>query len=195
MAEAERVWLKARPQEALVTERVVLRRFRPVHAAALADAVNESLDHLRPWMAWATVPVSAGDEETVLREAEAKFDAGTEFAFLIFSQDDQVVGACGLHPRRGPGVLEIGYWVRVGHTGRGYAKAAIRRLVDEAFALPEVEHVQIRCDAANVASAAIPRRLGFNLVRVEDREPRTPAETARELVWVLTREELELSVV
>ena len=178
-----------------MTDSVVLRRFRPVHAAALADAVNESLDHLRPWMAWATVTVNTSDEEAILREAEAKFDAGSEFAFLIFSHDDQVVGACGLHPRRGPGVLEVGYWVHVGHTGRGYAKAAIGRLVEEAFALPEVGHVEIRCDETNVASAAVPRRLGFNLVRVENREPRTPAETARELVWVLTREELERSIV
>ena len=195
VADAEQVWLHARPQEILVADSVVLRRFRPVHATALADAVNESLDHLRPWMAWATVAVNASDEETVLREAEAKFDRGSEFAFLIFSHDDQLVGGCGLHPRRGPGVLEVGYWVHVGHTGRGYAKAATERLVEEAFALPEVGQVEIRCDEANVASAAVARRVAFNLVRVEHRDPRTPAETAREMVWVLTRGELERSIV
>lgn len=85
--------------------------------------------------------------------------------------------------------------MHVGHTGRGYAKAATRRLVEEAFALPEVGHVEIRCDEANVASAAVARRVGFHLVRVEHRDPRTPAETAREMVWVLTRDEVERYIV
>ncbi|MDB5067033.1 MAG: Acetyltransferase, partial [Chloroflexi bacterium] len=35
---------------------VVLERWRAGDAAALLTAVSESVDHLRPWMAWAAAP-------------------------------------------------------------------------------------------------------------------------------------------
>lgn len=191
MIEADCSWLRGKPGDTLAAPPLVLRRFRPAYAAAVARAVNDSLEHLRPWMAWAQSPVTAEEEEAVLRAAEARFEAGSEFAFLVFSPDDEVVGACGLHLRRGPGALEIGYWVHVSHTGKGYATGAAGRLVEEAFSLPEVERVQIRCDETNLASAAVPPRLGFRLAAVENRTPRTPAETQREMVWVLRRQQFE----
>ncbi|HEV2766633.1 MAG TPA: GNAT family N-acetyltransferase [Acidimicrobiales bacterium] len=191
MREADSSWLRGRPADALAAPPLVLRRFRPAHAAALTRAVNDSLEHLRPWMAWARTPVTTEQEQTRLGDAEARFDAGSEFAFLVFSPNEEVVGACGLHARRGPGALEIGYWVHVSHTGKGYATGAAGRLVQEAFSLPEVQRLEIRCDETNVASAAVPPRLGFRLARVEDRKPRTPAETQREMVWLLHRQQFE----
>jgi RimJ/RimL family protein N-acetyltransferase len=59
--------------------------------------------------------------------------------------------------------------------------------VEEAFGMPEVHRLEIRCDEANAASAGVARRLGFELAAVEDRPPRSPGETHRELVWNLAR--------
>ncbi len=81
--------------------------------------------------------------------------------------------------------------MHVSHTGKGYATRAAGRLVEEAFSLPEVERVEIRCDETNLASAAVPPRLGFRLAGIENRTPRTPAETQREMVWVLHRQQFE----
>ena len=50
-AQAPRV-LKTPPYR-IVTERLVLRCWEPRDAAALKEAVDASLDHLRPWMPWA----------------------------------------------------------------------------------------------------------------------------------------------
>ena len=47
--------------------------------------------------------------------------------------------------------------------------------------------IEIWCDEANHASAAIPRRLGYHLDRVADATPTTPSETGRMMVWVLDR--------
>ena len=87
----------------------------------------------------------------------------------------------------GAGALEIGYWVRVGHLGRGVATAAAGTLTIAALALPEVERVEIRCDAANVRSAAIPPKLGYRLDRIRRRPPTTPGETDEHMVWVRRR--------
>jgi RimJ/RimL family protein N-acetyltransferase len=48
--------------------------------------------------------------------------------------------------------------------------------------------VEIHCDAANTASAAVPRRLGHQLVEQRPRVAKAPADTDVELVWAVTRE-------
>ncbi len=43
-------------------------------------------------------------------------------------------------------------------------------------------------DAATIASAAIPQRLGYRLEALLEGSPETPGETGRTMVWVMTRE-------
>jgi ribosomal-protein-serine acetyltransferase len=82
--------------------------------------------------------------------------------------------------RIGPGGLEIGYWLHAASTGRGLATAAVAALVGQAFALPDIERVEIVHDQANIASGAIPRRLGFTEIqRAPGRKVRShPARSA-----------------
>jgi RimJ/RimL family protein N-acetyltransferase len=47
--------------------------------------------------------------------------------------------------------------------------------------------IEIRCDEANVKSAAIPKQLGYTLEGVIEGPAETPGETGRTMVWVLTR--------
>ena len=85
--------------------------------------------------------------------------------------------------RRGRGTLEIGYWVHVDATGHGHATRAATALTDVALRRPRREEVLIYTDEANTRSAAIPRRLGFELLRVEDAERSASSETGRQQVW------------
>jgi RimJ/RimL family protein N-acetyltransferase len=75
--------------------------------------------------------------------------------------------------------------VHADHTGRGLATRAAGALTDAGPALPDVDRIEIRCDEANTASAAIPKRLGYH--RVEEREPAAPAESGRLMIWVKRR--------
>jgi RimJ/RimL family protein N-acetyltransferase len=43
--------------------------------------------------------------------------------------------------------------------------------------------VEIHCDVGNAASAAVARKLGYGMVRVESRIPQAPAETGRHQIW------------
>ena len=45
----------------------------------------------------------------------------------------------------------------------------------------------IVCDEANVRSAAIPKRLGYTLERVERRPPEAPGETGHMQIWIVDR--------
>jgi RimJ/RimL family protein N-acetyltransferase len=68
-----------------------------------------------------------------------------------------------LHTRlAGARELEIGYWIHKDFAGRGLATEAAGALVKVAFAvLRGVHRLEIRNDAKNLPSAAIPRKLGF----------------------------------
>ena len=47
-------------------------------------------------------------------------------------------------PRIGPGAIELGYWVHVDFTGRGYATACARALTQAGLALSDVARVEIQ---------------------------------------------------
>src|SRR5262249_34501416 len=72
-----------------------------------------------------------------------------------------------------------GYWIASGKTRRGYATAAARALTPVALELSGAGRVEIHCDEANTASAAIPRRLGYRLDRIEAHEREGPGEGGR----------------
>ena len=174
----------------------VLRRIRESDAEALASAVRASLRHLEPWMPWANQ--GAGEVNAQLawcREAENLWGSGSEYIWLLRPYDSDVVaGSFGLHRRVGPGAIEVGYWVHVGYLHRGYATAGARALTVAAFELADVERVLIRTDEQNKVSAAVPRRLGYRLDRVEVRQPEAPAESGRLQIWARSREESELTL-
>lgn len=187
-----------RPPELLaLAGGVSLHRRTPAHAAGLRSAVHANLEHLRPWMEWAAEAPGIEHCVELTRAGVTAWDAGTDFMYVgvldgpagdaTEGGPGTVIGAFGLHGRIGPGALEIGYWVAAGHTGRGIATAAARALTSAALALPGVERVEIHCDEANGPSAAVPRKLGYRLDRVADAEVRAPAETGRQLIWVMER--------
>jgi RimJ/RimL family protein N-acetyltransferase len=177
------------PERMPTASGAVLRRARPTDADAFAEAVGASLAHLRRWMPWA-VPVAA--EAPVQRDrlvmADASWADGTDYEFAILPTDERgIIGGCGLMRRVGPGAIEIGYWVHVDHTRRGHATAAARALTDAAWTLPDVERVEIHCDEANRASAAVPARLGYRLDRVESDETLAAPHSGRTMIWVADR--------
>lgn len=174
------------PPERLTLPGAVLTRLRAADGPALRTAVRESLEHLGPWLPWATPRSADGDAQLdFARAAELSWTAGTEHLYLLrASVDGPVLGSFGLHRRLGPGVIEIGYWLHPAATGRGYARAATRALVDVAHALPGLERVEVHVDEANVRSSAVARAAGLRIDRVEVREPKSPAQVGRGEIWV-----------
>lgn len=184
MTGEDRSWSPAgSPAAALSAPPVRLRRWRPEDLDPLERELDHSRAHLAEWLPWA----GAADRQSLahfLLASQASFDARTDFGYAVWDQAATLVGGAGLHARRGPGALEIGYWIAVDRIGRGYATAAARALTEAALALGDVERVVIRCDEANTRSAAVPRKLGYRLDRMEAAPLETPAATGRFLVWI-----------
>src|SRR5882724_13446365 len=107
--------------ERIESDGLLLRRWRIADAEALGEAVDECGEHLRPWMPWmATEPLMLGERREMLGRWERGWAAGGDSVLGAFVQD-RVVGSFGLHRRRGPGTLEIGYWVHVERLRLGIA--------------------------------------------------------------------------
>ena len=178
----------ARPPERFVRGDLLVRRWRRTDVLAMAAAVAESVEHLRPWMPWvAFEPLSPADRQALLGRWDRAWQTGEEFNYALFA-GGRVVGSCGMMRRIGPGGIEIGYWVHPRHLRRGYATVAAASLTDAAFGLPGVTHVEIHHDVANVASGRVPERLGFGLVGDEPRPAEAPGETGTNRVWRLARD-------
>jgi RimJ/RimL family protein N-acetyltransferase len=84
--------------------------------------------------------------------------------------------------------VELGYWLRADRTGQGYVTEASETMLELARRLTRLSHIEVRCDARNAPSAAIPQRLGFALANtlhgpgVTGDEPRVQLQ-----VWILIR--------
>jgi RimJ/RimL family protein N-acetyltransferase len=151
------------PPYRVTTERLVVRCWEPRDAPRLKEAVDSSLEHLRPWMPWAAdEPQTLAEKVALLRRFRGRFDLGQDYVYGIFDADEsEVVGGTGLHTRAGDDALEIGYWIRASRVRQGLATEATAALTRVAFQVCGVDRVQIRVDPNNVPSQAIPRRLGF----------------------------------
>lgn len=147
------------------TKRLIIRPPVAGDGPELNAAVRESFKELRLWMPWATENPSLESSEINVREAGAQWILRKDLRLSIFDKaSGRLAGSTGFHrmqwdvPR-----LEIGYWARTSFAGKGYISEAVCALTAFAFSALKARRLEIRCDADNGRSAAIPRRLGFEL--------------------------------
>lgn len=180
------------PPERIRTERLVLRCWEPGDAPLFQSALAPSLEYVSEWIPPA-LDEPSGLEAIAQRLAgfRDEFRAGVGFVYVIMDSDEaQVLGEIGLMPRVGPRALEIGYWIRIERAGHGLATEATRALTDVGLALPEVDRIEIHCDPANAASAAVPRKLGYRLIDgVSDDGSGSALPSADTLVFEITAPE------
>ncbi|MFI9542936.1 GNAT family N-acetyltransferase [Streptomyces sp. NPDC052016] len=173
------------PADVLRFDQVELRRWRVDDVETLHRAITESRDHLLPWMPFAATH-DRKQGEGFLAYSEEQWGTGEEYNYAITSSG-VVVGSCGLHRRIGPGGLDIGYWLHHAWTGKGLATMAAAALVQAGRDMPGIDRIEIHHDAANSASGAVARRLGFTeveRVRVPG-GPEAPGETGVQVRWRL----------
>jgi RimJ/RimL family protein N-acetyltransferase len=179
----------------LRTERPLVRPWSAADAERLQPVLAANHAHLSPW-----IPARVADPATVPALAErlagfaADFADAREWRYGLFTRDgSRVLGEVGLYPRDASGRVsyaradrvEVGYWLRADATGQGLATEAARAALDVADRLPGLSRAEIRCDARNHASAAVPRRLGFALAESWSESPGAAAAEVEVQLWTL----------
>jgi ribosomal-protein-serine acetyltransferase len=173
-------------------QRVIVRAFVDDDAPALHAAIEESREHLRPWMPWSEGHATLNDTRDYIRTMIGSWILRTEFSMGIFARDTSaVLGGMGVHIGSWDiPAFEIGYWIRKSAEGRGYVSEAARLLTTFAFEGLGAQRLVIRCDARNSRSAAIPRRLGYVLEGILRRADLDPGGQLRDvMLFAMLREE------
>ncbi|MDQ3327202.1 MAG: GNAT family N-acetyltransferase [Chloroflexota bacterium] len=149
--------------EYLDGSRVRLRPFLADDAPALWEAVDESREHLAPWLPWAASYRSVDDAREFVTRAAAWWLLRQHLPVGIFERESgHLLGGCGLQDINWDiRSFEIGYWLRRTAEGRGYMSEAVQLLTRWAFDALAANRVFIRMDARNQRSRAVAARLGF----------------------------------
>lgn len=147
----------------LLTERLILRRFRPddfdTYAALLADPrLMEYVGDGKPQscgQAWANLALLMGHWQM----------RGYGLWAVLLRDSGRLIGRCGLwHPEGWPGV-EIGWMLARECWGRGYATEAARAVLAHAQQQQLAESLISLIHPSNERSIAVARRLGGSFER------------------------------
>ncbi|MDB5281099.1 MAG: acetyltransferase, family [Bacteroidota bacterium] len=183
----------------IITGRLVIRCYDPAtDAAILKKSIDESLEHLKPWMPWAW-------HEPELLEAKAervkkfkdKFYSGEDYMFGVFNLDETVLlGSSGLHTRREESAREIGYWVHKDYINKGIATEIVCALTKVAFDIELLNRLEIRCDTNNTASAKVSEKCGYVLKEIlKGAMKDVHGEDRDTMVWEVTKENYTQSAI
>ena len=149
----------------LTGERVLVRPYRPGDGRALWEAVEESREHILPWLPWGDTHKTPSDSEAFARRTHARWLLREDIGLAVWDRKgENYLGGSGLH-RMDWDVpsFEIGYWLRKSAVGRGYMTEAVWLITQMAFETLGANRIFIRCAVENHRSAAIPPRLGYIL--------------------------------
>ena len=175
------------PAYRIVTKRTLLRCWQPADAPLLKAAIDENIEHLRPWMPWISgEPTDLQAKVDLMRYFRGRFDLNQDYVYGIFLPDEsRVLGGTGMHTRLGPAALEIGSWIHKDYINQGIATEISAALTKAAFEVHQVYRVEIHCDTDNMASAAVPRKLGFTHDATLRRQSLHNNELRDSMIWVL----------
>jgi RimJ/RimL family protein N-acetyltransferase len=180
------------PAYRIESERLVIRCYNPKDALHLQKSVQESVEHLRPWISWIKdEPEELKVKIERIRSFRADFDLGKEYIYAVFDpKETELVGGTWLNPRVGSNAFEIGYWINVNHVNKGYATEISAALTKVAFEIEHANRVEIHCDPKNIKSVAIPKKLGYVYeATLRKRIEIIEGKPSDSMIWSILREE------
>ena len=149
------------------TPRLLVRCLEPSDAPHIVEAITASLDHLLVWLPWAKdEPQTVDAKLALILRQRPKFDMRKDFSFAVCDRaTTELIGMIGGHNRIGAGAREVGYWIRIDRARQGLMTEAAAGLIRIGFEVDKLRRMEIQCGPTNLASAAIPRKLGFTHAR------------------------------
>lgn len=107
-------------------------------------------------------PFNMEDAEAWIQDKIAFFKQGKEMAWAICTiEDGTLLGAVGLTMDSKNDAAELGFWMGREYRGRGYVTEAAKGVIDLAFLKLELNRVEAKHMAGNVASSKVLEKLGM----------------------------------
>jgi ribosomal-protein-serine acetyltransferase len=145
------------------TARLELRAPDEVDVQPLYEAIEASLEDLRPWISWAQKMPTVEDLERVVANTRTWFTERETFVWRVYLKGTKtLIGEIDIHhldwevPK-----CEIGYWGRSDYTGQGYMSEAVSSVLQVAFEVLKMRRVEALCDSRNDRSIRLAERVGM----------------------------------
>jgi RimJ/RimL family protein N-acetyltransferase len=147
------------------SDRLLLRPLQEADAGQVLAALEESREHLAPWLSWPPTIQHLDDARDLCLRWAARWTLRADLGLGMFSRPDgRFLGATGMdNPNWALRSFEIGYWLRTSAVGAGYVTEAVQLQTVLACEVLDAQRVEIRCDPHNLHSRRVPERLGFPL--------------------------------
>lgn len=153
----------------ITTPRLIIRPTQENDAVILNQAIIESFDDLKQFMAWADhIPTLAETQSHAKMAAQNWIDKRNDEPYLQLTILDKntgdFVGAISFHHYDWsiPSV-ETGYWIRKKFSGQGMMTEAANAITHYAFKQLKVNRIALTCDPNNIKSKNIAERLNYTL--------------------------------
>jgi RimJ/RimL family protein N-acetyltransferase len=181
----------SKPVYRIETQRLVVRCWDPKDAALIQEAAAASKEHLLPFMPWAVnEPQTVEQKVDLTRRFRGLFDRGEDYVYGIFNQDEsRALGGTGLHTRLNGNALEIGYWLHKDFINQGLVTESTAALTKVGFELYHLDRMEIHCSIENLASASIPRKLGYVHEATRRRLAYAHGNSSDSMIWTLFADE------
>jgi RimJ/RimL family protein N-acetyltransferase len=164
------------------TDRLTLRLPDDELAQVEHEMILESLEQLWPWFSFRAEPPTLGQRIDLARRQRAQAAAGTAANYIVFARD-RAVGKVWIEVDGA--TARMGWWLRTGATGHGYASEAVHALCELAFD-HGVERLEAHTDPENAPSRALAERSGFVLEEIrQDAHDRPDGVRRPDCVYVL----------
>lgn len=144
-------------------EGILIRPLKASDADNFYDAVKESVSQLSQWFQWCHTGYSREEATKFIDSCLVAWTTGHQYDFSI--EDISIrrfIGVIGLNRiDKKNGSANIGYWIRRGATGNGYATAALKLVAKWGFTELNLNRVEALCAIGNLSSIRVAEKAGF----------------------------------
>jgi ribosomal-protein-serine acetyltransferase len=177
----------------LASDALVLRPFRMEDADEIHAAVRESMKELGQWLSWCHPAYTIQETLQFLAGRADAFQKDGEHGFAVIERaTGRLVGANGINQLdRAALRANLGYWLRTGATGRGFAAGSTKLVAQWALGAYGLERIEIVAATGNKASQRVAERIGATREGIARNRLRVHGVQHDAVVYSLTRADVE----
>ncbi|MCR9074545.1 MAG: GNAT family N-acetyltransferase [bacterium] len=154
------------------SDRLLLRTYTLDDVEEVYRVVNETREHLIPWLPWCRagytdIDASTHEIATFIMELRKPMELSRVIFGVFLKDTGELIGGSGIHDiRRDTASCETGYWISKSHTRMGYGEEACRRTIswamqDQLKGGMGLRRVRIYCSGENKASTRLIEKLAI----------------------------------
>lgn len=154
------------------SDRLLIRTYTLDDVEEVYRVVNETREHLIPWLPWCRagytdMDASTHEIATFIMELRKPMELSRVIFGVFLKETGELIGGSGIHDiRRDTASCETGYWISKSHTRMGYGEEACRRTIswamqDQLKGGMGLRRVRIYCSGENKASTRLIEKLAI----------------------------------